>query len=77
VIQAPKLEPWIVRYELSDFEWAAVKPFLDRRKPQDRGRYFRLGKYAGGEELELALPMQYMRTNSSRPSKPEHHGCRS
>ena len=28
VIEAPKLEPWIVRYELSDFEWAAIKPFL-------------------------------------------------
>jgi hypothetical protein len=24
VIEAPKLEPWIVRYDLSDFEWAAI-----------------------------------------------------
>jgi hypothetical protein len=27
-VEAPKLEPWIVRYELSDFERAAIKPFL-------------------------------------------------
>jgi hypothetical protein len=26
VFQAPELEAWIVRYELSDFEWAAIKP---------------------------------------------------
>jgi hypothetical protein len=26
--QAPKLEPWIVRYELGDSEWATIKPFL-------------------------------------------------
>ena len=31
VIEAPKLEPWIVRYELSDFEWAAIKPFLPNK----------------------------------------------
>ena len=31
VIDAPKLEPWIVRYELSDFEWAAIKPFLPNK----------------------------------------------
>src|SRR6476659_10948943 len=29
--QAPKLEFWIVRYELSDFEWAAIKPFLPNK----------------------------------------------
>jgi hypothetical protein len=28
VIQAPKLEPRIMRYELSDYEWAAIKPLL-------------------------------------------------
>ena len=28
VIQAPELEPRIVRYELSDYEWAAIKPFF-------------------------------------------------
>jgi hypothetical protein len=22
---------WIVRYELSDFEWAAIKPFLPNK----------------------------------------------
>ena len=26
VVQAPKLEPRIMRYELSDYEWDAVKP---------------------------------------------------
>jgi transposase len=31
VFQAPKLEPWIVRYELSDFEWAAIKPLLPNK----------------------------------------------
>ena len=25
VIQAPKLEPRIMRYELSDYEWTAIK----------------------------------------------------
>jgi transposase len=31
VIQAPKLEPRIMRYELTDFEWAAVRPFLPNK----------------------------------------------
>jgi hypothetical protein len=31
MIEAPKLDPWIVRYELSDFEWAAIKPFLPNK----------------------------------------------
>jgi len=31
VIHAPKLKPWIVRYELSDFEWAAIKPLLPNK----------------------------------------------
>ena len=31
VFQAPKLEPWIVRYELSDAEWAIIKPFLPNK----------------------------------------------
>jgi hypothetical protein len=26
VIQAPKLEPRIMRYELNDYEWTAIKP---------------------------------------------------
>jgi hypothetical protein len=28
VIQAPKLEPRIMRYELSDYESTAIKPML-------------------------------------------------
>jgi hypothetical protein len=28
VIQAPKLELRIMRYELSDYEWTAIKPML-------------------------------------------------
>jgi hypothetical protein len=28
VIQAPKPEPQIMRYELSDYEWTAIKPML-------------------------------------------------
>jgi transposase len=31
VIQALKLEPRIMRYELSDYEWAAVRPFLPNK----------------------------------------------
>ena len=31
MIEAPKLEPWIVPYELSDFEWAAIKPSLPNK----------------------------------------------
>jgi len=31
VIQARKLEPRIMRYELSDFEWAAIKPFVPNK----------------------------------------------
>ena len=45
VIQAPKLEPRIMRYELSDHEWVVIKSMLpnkprgvprvnDRRGPQ-------------------------------------------
>jgi transposase len=34
VIQALKLEPRIMQYELSDYEWAAVRPFLPN-KPRD------------------------------------------
>jgi hypothetical protein len=26
LVKLPKLESWIVRYELSDSEWAAIKP---------------------------------------------------
>jgi hypothetical protein len=26
VVQTPKLEPRIMRYELSDYEWTAIKP---------------------------------------------------
>jgi hypothetical protein len=31
VIQAPKLEPRIMRYEPTDYEWAAIKPFLPNK----------------------------------------------
>ena len=31
VIQAPKPEPRIMRYELTDFEWAAIRPFLPNK----------------------------------------------
>jgi len=31
VIQAPKPEPRIMRYELNDHEWAAIKPFLPNK----------------------------------------------
>jgi len=28
VIQAPKMDPRIMRYELTDYEWATIKVFL-------------------------------------------------
>jgi hypothetical protein len=31
VIQVPKLEPRIMRYELSDYEWTAIKPMLPNK----------------------------------------------
>jgi transposase len=31
VIQAPKLEPRIMRYELSDYEWTSIKPMLPNK----------------------------------------------
>jgi hypothetical protein len=31
VIQAPKPEPRIMRYELTDYEWKAIKPFLPNK----------------------------------------------
>jgi hypothetical protein len=31
VIQAPKLEPRIMRYALTDYEWTAIEPFLPNK----------------------------------------------
>ena len=31
MIQAPKPEPRILRYELSDYEWTAIKPMLPNK----------------------------------------------
>jgi transposase len=31
VIQAPQQEPRIMRYELTDFEWTAIRPFLPNK----------------------------------------------
>jgi len=37
VIQTPKTEPRIMRYELTDYEWAAIKPM-----PANKPRAFRV-----------------------------------
>jgi hypothetical protein len=31
MIQAPNAEPQIMRYELTDYEWTAIKPFLPNK----------------------------------------------
>jgi len=31
MIQAPKLEPRMTRYKLSDYEWTAIKPMLPNK----------------------------------------------
>jgi hypothetical protein len=31
VIHVPKLEPRIMRYELTDYEWTAIKSFLPNK----------------------------------------------
>jgi hypothetical protein len=33
MIQAPKPEPRIMRYELSNYEWTAIKPMLPNKQP--------------------------------------------
>jgi transposase len=46
VIQAPKPEPRITRYELTDFEWAAIRSFLQRFASANdvtRGSWIRRG----------------------------------
>jgi hypothetical protein len=43
VSQAPKLEPRIMRYELTDYEWTAIKPMLPN-KP--RGEISRLASFS-------------------------------
>ena len=38
VIQAPKLELQIMRYELSDYEWTAIKPMLPNKPRRSAGK---------------------------------------
>ena len=37
LIQALKLEPRIMRYELSDYEWTAIKPMMPNEPRAARG----------------------------------------
>jgi len=32
VIQAPKPEPRMMRYDLTNFEWAVIRPFLPNKR---------------------------------------------
>jgi transposase len=40
--EAPKLEPRIRRYELSDYEWTAIKPMLPNGRGARRLAAFKL-----------------------------------
>ena len=65
VFQAPKLEPWIVRYELSDSEWAAIKPFLPNKS---RCSLIHGGILAVGAGVpQLTLPAQATLITSKSP----------
>jgi len=47
VIQAPKPEPRIMRYELTDFEWAAI---VDPRVPETMQRPLRCSAEPGAQQ---------------------------
>ena len=51
MIQAPNPESRILRYELSDFERAAIKPMLPNKTPKTRGVRHDRGRHqpAGGD----------------------------
>jgi transposase len=60
VIQAPKLEPRIMRCELTDYEWAAIKPMLPNKprgvpRVNDRGAPRRITTKPQGPQAQLTF----------------------
>jgi hypothetical protein len=55
VIQAPKLEPWVGRYELRDFERAAIEPFLPNNAERLLRQFASVGKsrYSTGKSWKV------------------------
>ena len=84
VFQAPKLEPWIVRHELSDSEWAAIKPFLPNksrgvRRVNDRrvlnGIFWVLRSGAPWRDLPVAMAHAPPATTVSSDGEEPEYGA--
>jgi len=82
VFQALKLEPWVVRCELSDSEWAAIKPFLPNKSHGIRrvnNRAYSMASFGSCVQVHHAamcrFPMAHARpatTVSSSGERPEY-----
>jgi hypothetical protein len=54
IIQAPKREPRMMRYELTDYEWAAIRPMLPN-KARARGRSARPQRHLLGAAIRRTM----------------------
>ena len=70
VIQTPELGARIIRYELADYEWTALKPMLPN-KPRDRTR---LPFREQGNQLHSAWPANVHRRAHPRRQKKTPRG---